>query len=66
MLFNEETVPAETLFYVSLTDLSRNDKQTAEIEKVFKHFETDQLLQFGGNATTGLGFCTTTLKKEDA
>jgi len=66
MLFNEETVPAETLFYASLTDLSRNEKQKAEIEKVFKHFETDQLLQFGGNATTGLGFCTTSLKKEEA
>jgi CRISPR-associated protein Cmr4 len=53
-LFNEETVPSECLFYASLTPLRRN----GEVNSVFKALATEQLVQFGGNGTTGLGFCT--------
>jgi CRISPR-associated protein Cmr4 len=66
-LFNEETVPAETLFYVSLNHLARNEAQEKALDTLFAKFADDQLIQFGGNATTGLGFCTCSLmKKEDA
>lgn len=56
-LFNEETVPAETLFYAPLTVLSRGSDDNA----VFKALASEQLVQFGGNGTTGLGFCTVKL-----
>jgi CRISPR-associated protein Cmr4 len=56
-LFNEETVPSECLFYAPLTLLLRG----AEDNAVFKTLATEQLVQFGGNGTTGLGFCTVKL-----
>ena len=56
-LFNEETVPSECLFYAPLTVLPRG----AEDNAVFKSLEGEQLVQFGGNGTTGLGFCTVKL-----
>lgn len=51
-LFNQENVPAETLFYSVLTEL-RPD--------VLEKLKIPPLLQIGGNATTGLGFCTAEL-----
>lgn len=56
-LFNEETVPSETLFYAPLTVMPRG----AEDNAVFKALTSEQLVQFGGNGTTGLGFCTVKL-----
>jgi CRISPR-associated protein Cmr4 len=56
-LFNEETVPPETLFYAPLTVLSRGTEDNA----AFKALAAEQLVQFGGNGTTGLGFCTVKL-----
>ena len=56
-LFNEETVPSETLFYAPLTVLPRG----AEDNEVFKALAPEQLVQFGGNGATGLGFCTVKL-----
>ena len=56
-LFNEETVPSETLFYAALTVL-RGD---GEDNPVFEKLSNEQLVQFGGDATTGLGFCTVKL-----
>lgn len=56
-LFNEETVPSEALMYSVLTETR---KPTGE-NQVFKSLATEQLLQFGGNGTTGLGFCTVKL-----
>ncbi len=50
LLFNQENVPAETLFYSSLTSPSADDLDLLEIPNP---------LQIGGDATTGLGFCTT-------
>lgn len=58
-LFNEETVPSETLFYAPLT-LLRNAQENPETE-VFKTLANEQLIQFGGDGTTGLGFCTVKL-----
>jgi CRISPR-associated protein Cmr4 len=56
-LFNEETVPSETLFFAPLTSLPRGKEDNA----VFKKLASEQLMQFGGNSTTGLGFCTVKL-----
>jgi len=56
-LFNEETVPSETLFYAPLTVLARGSSDN----QVFQTLGQEQLIQFGGNGTTGLGFCTVKL-----
>jgi CRISPR-associated protein Cmr4 len=56
-LFNEETVPAETLFYSPLTVLRKSSGDNA----VFSALEAEQLVQIGGDSTTGLGFCTVKL-----
>jgi CRISPR-associated protein Cmr4 len=56
-LFNEETVPSETLLYSVLTETRKPNGGN----EVFKSLATEQLLQFGGNGTTGLGFCTVKL-----
>jgi CRISPR-associated protein Cmr4 len=56
-LFNEETVPSETLFYGVLTALPRGSGNNP----VFAALASEQLIQFGGSGTTGLGFCTVKL-----
>lgn len=53
-LFNEETVPSETLFYAAFTAL----RSGADSNAVFDALASEQLVQFGGDGTTGLGFCT--------
>lgn len=53
-LFNEETVPSETLFYSAVTEIRRPNGANG----AFDTLGTEQLIQFGGNGTTGLGFCT--------
>jgi len=56
-LFNEEVVPSESLFFVPLTLLRNTEKENP----VFEALSTEQLVQFGGNGTTGLGYCTAKL-----
>ncbi len=56
-LFNEEVVPSEALFFAPLTLL----RQTEVKNPVFDALETEQLIQFGGNGTIGLGYCTAKL-----
>ena len=54
-LFNTETVPSETLFYAPIHTIRDDYADNA----LFRHFaEAERLLQFGGDGTTGLGFCT--------
>lgn len=60
-LFNEETVPSETLFYSFVSASPRRDAQNARLEEVLKELSQESLTQFGGKNTTGLGFCTTKL-----
>ena len=52
LLFNQENVPAETLFYSTLHSESLDDLNLLTIPNP---------IQVGGDATTGLGFCTTNL-----
>jgi CRISPR-associated protein Cmr4 len=56
-LFNEETVPSEALFAATLTELRKPKVENI----VFTELRNEQLVQFGGSATTGLGFCTVKL-----
>lgn len=58
-LFNLEAVPAETLFYAPLSPLSRAN---GELDLLAKFLKEKAILQFGGDSTTGLGFCTITLR----
>ena len=51
-LFNQENVPSETLFYSVLTEIKPG---TMSLLKV------PEILQIGGDATTGLGYCSTHL-----
>lgn len=51
-LFNQENVPAETLFYAPITELRPGVLQKLRVPGV---------MQFGADATTGLGFCSTAL-----
>ena len=57
-LFNLEQVPSETLFYTTLL----STKEGA-LEQLKEKLETKQFIQVGGDATTGLGFCTVTCKE---
>lgn len=57
-LFNEETVPTETLFYSPLNLLRGCEEGNAIVDGLKK----EQLIQFGGNGTTGLGYCSVKLR----
>ncbi len=57
-LFNLEKVPSETLFYTTIM-ASTGDPLAA----LKKKLETEQMIQVGGDATTGLGFCTVTCQE---
>jgi len=56
-LFNEETVPSETLFSAAVTPL----KAAPGVDQILTAMQAEQLIQFGGNGTTGSGFCTVKL-----
>lgn len=57
-LFSQENVPSETLFYapVHAKDASALDQLVAKLT------ETENLLQLGADATTGLGWCSVNLR----
>jgi CRISPR-associated protein Cmr4 len=61
-LFNAETVPSESLFFSSLTLLRKADEKNPVFEKLSK----ESLIQFGGDGSTGLGFCTVKLNTQEA
>jgi CRISPR-associated protein Cmr4 len=69
-LFNQENVPSESLFYSVLHALdertpgrSENERRKAEgALKVFGDKAAEMpVFQFGGDASTGLGYCTVTV-----
>ncbi len=58
-LFNQENVPAETMFVAMMVERGENALQIlADRLK-----EENNLLQIGADATTGLGWCTVALKE---
>lgn len=61
-LFNQENVPSDTLFYSPLLiSEGRGSRKGAAAEEALHAFnakiETTKVFQFGGDASTGLGFC---------
>ena len=54
-LFNQENVPAETLFYAVISELRAGKLALLSVPAV---------LQIGGDATTGHGFCSTRLASQ--
>ena len=68
-LFNQENVPSETLFYSVLTATRsrvpagelRNKSDADALEAFGRKVKDLKVFQFGGDASTGLGFCTVTL-----
>jgi len=71
-LFNQENVPADTLFY-SVLNATKSRVPGGEFKEktpadAFAEFgkkiaDLNNVFQFGGDASTGLGFCTVTLDK---
>jgi CRISPR-associated protein Cmr4 len=57
-LFNLEAVPAETLFFAPVRALSRSNGELKDLEQLLN---AKPVLQFGGDSTTGLGFCSVKL-----
>lgn len=67
-LFNQENVPAETLFYavihatVGRSSAHRQNQPAAALGALATRLQSvNHTLQIGGDATTGLGYCTATL-----
>lgn len=65
-LFNTETVPSEALFYSLVTETKRARQHSDAISEFKSKLTKETLIQFGGNATTGLGFCSTRLYEKEA
>jgi CRISPR-associated protein Cmr4 len=70
-LFNQENVPSETLFYSSLNcydgrgDTFKNKKSEDAYKALFEKIKLQgNAIQFGGDASTGLGFCTIILAEK--
>jgi CRISPR-associated protein Cmr4 len=71
-LFNQENVPADTLFYSVLTATKsrvpegnlKNKSADDALEAFGKKISEVVVFQFGGDASTGLGFCTVTTNSE--
>jgi len=53
-LFNQEQIPADTLFYSIIGTMKSKENLTNLSEKIKEH---NNVIQVGGNATIGLGFC---------
>jgi len=59
-LFNQENVPSETLFYSAVSFFGGRDgsgKSPDQAASVFCEKVKGKAMQFGGDASTGLGFC---------
>ncbi len=68
-LFNQENVPSETLFYSVVHFFAGrsnkfNERKPADAEAEFRTKLANQVFQFGGDASTGLGYCTVKLDGE--
>lgn len=61
-LFNQENVPSDTLFYAPLlVSGGRGSRKGTSAEEALQAFQSKidatKVFQFGGDASTGLGFC---------
>ena len=69
-LFNQENVPAETLFYAVIhatpgrSATHRDNRPDDALNALRTRLgEVNDTIQIGGDATTGLGYCTALLAK---
>jgi CRISPR-associated protein Cmr4 len=73
-LFNQENVPSEALFYAVLhafdertANKPTDQRRKAEVAlEAFKNVADGKVFQFGGDASTGLGYCTVAFDKKGA
>lgn len=56
-LFNQEQVPSETLFYALVGDAEKKNAPDALTKLADKIGDVGNVIQVGGDATIGLGFC---------
>jgi|CZKV01.1.fsa_nt_gi CRISPR-associated protein Cmr4 len=69
-LFNQENVPSEAFFYSALhafDERTANKKEQRKAEAALKAFAektNGKVFQFGGDASTGLGYCSVKLNEE--
>ncbi len=72
-LFNQQNVPSESFFYAvlhafderSATKSKHERRQAAQAIEAFKQVTDGEVFQFGGDASTGLGYCTVKLNGEE-
>lgn len=57
-LFNIEAVPSEALFFLPVTSLARAKNELEDLKQLI---DGKPVMQFGGDSTTGLGFCSVRL-----
>jgi len=69
-LFNQENVPAETLFYAVIhatagrSSAHRQNQPSAALDAMAARLKSvNDTIQIGGDATTGLGYCTAVLSR---
>jgi len=68
-LFNQENVPSETLFYSMVTcfggrgALNKDKESDRAADSFVAKVNEKKILQFGGDASTGLGYCSLELKE---
>jgi len=60
-LFNQEQCPSETMFYTVICETERN-QGNAILKLEAKLKENGNIIQIGGDATIGLGFCAVSLQ----
>jgi CRISPR-associated protein Cmr4 len=66
-LFNQENVPADTLFYAAIQvaagrGFHRNASCDDAAQLLHAKIDSTRVFQFGGDASTGLGFCSVFLR----
>ena len=70
-LFNQENIPSETMFYAPIMFTTENGKNlqkgtrrnAEDAATKFSEVYADKVFQFGGNASTGIGYCSVNVIK---
>lgn len=60
-LFNHEQVPSETMFYSVIGTMKEEENIQCLVDKIKEH---NNIIQVGGDATIGLGFCSISFGEE--
>ncbi|NCD32192.1 MAG: type III-B CRISPR module RAMP protein Cmr4 [Spartobacteria bacterium] len=60
-LFNQEQVPSESLFYATIAD-TKGENAFADLQSKLSDPAVQQVIQIGGDASIGLGYCSVEVK----